>query len=316
MSPMNLKEDHWIPSLDQKKLFYQGSNIKLAEPDYLHPNFQLPYDNRISIWQINDTINHRLYGVKFANHDNDTVYLMNSVTTAIKSVSAMPDTLLKWYCSKGYDKATAYLNERSVHGDTLHDLYQAYLTTTDEEVRNELRKDPDCASFALWCDYYKVKPLAMELPVFHYNMKIAGNIDLVCKMTIKGEEVQAIVDFKHGKDFYHEHLIQLLAYDSCLDKTMIDYYVSYRPTQEPGGYHCRIRKAVDIPRPYIYELEAISELAAIRNGINSYADYTNAIAMEKMHGIKHKGPDPRIVSPYRYVEHESGKDLLEYLMTL
>jgi hypothetical protein len=225
-----------------------------------------------------------MYAVKHSININDgtdktitVARVYNSVTSALKSCTQMPDTLVKWYASKGYDAAQKHLNERSIHGDVLHDLYGTYLSTKDDDIRQELIKDEDVAKFADFVKRYDIEPLAIEMPTYHESWKIAGSIDLICKMTIDGKRVIAMIDFKHSKDFYHEHTIQMMIYMACLFEHAMDdvgvglhtqlpeYLISYRPTKD--SWACKIRNAKEVILHYNMEAEFISMLAGSRANI-------------------------------------------------
>ena len=89
---------------------------------------------------------------------------------------------------------------------TTHNLPQSHLSWTDE-----LKKD--ILSFGQFVIDRNVKPLAIEICLWHPRDKYAGALDIVCSMDFNKKRINAIVDIKSGrKGFYESHEIQLHAY--------------------------------------------------------------------------------------------------------
>jgi hypothetical protein len=65
---------------------------------------------------------------------------------------------------------------------------------------------------------YNVKPLAIEIILYHPADGYAGALDIVCEMDWKKARVRAVIDIKSGrKGFYESHEIQLKAYQTMWD---------------------------------------------------------------------------------------------------
>jgi hypothetical protein len=75
----------------------------------------------------------------------------------------------------------------------------------------DLKKDILC--FAQFMIDYNVRPLAIELILWHPDDMYAGAIDLVAEIDYKKSRITVIIDLKSGKKgFYESHEIQLVAY--------------------------------------------------------------------------------------------------------
>ncbi|OQB04017.1 MAG: hypothetical protein BWY21_02110 [Parcubacteria group bacterium ADurb.Bin216] len=75
----------------------------------------------------------------------------------------------------------------------------------------ELKKD--ILAFAQFIIDRKVKPLAIEVCLYHPTDGYAGAIDLVAELDFDRKRITALIDLKSGrKNFYPSHEIQLGAY--------------------------------------------------------------------------------------------------------
>jgi hypothetical protein len=93
----------------------------------------------------------------------------------------------------------------------------------------ELKKD--LLSFIQFTIDKEVKAHAIEYQV--YNNLFAGTIDLICEMNFNGKRVNAIVDYKSGRNgFYDSHRVQLHAYKSLLKECQnldVDMVFNFSP---------------------------------------------------------------------------------------
>ena len=199
-----------------------------------------------------DSQGHRYY-YRFIE---DEPVFYTSVTTMIKATLPTSPYLIKWVADMGSDKASEYTEERSNYGTFLHiqcgellingtyDLDKLSLKlqqfgtkqgiTVKNEWMDELKKD--ILSFGQFMIDYNVKPLAIEIILYHPDDGYAGALDIVCEMDYeekgffgevyssgvnKGQpkeskrkrRVRAIVDIKSGrKGFYESSEIQLESY--------------------------------------------------------------------------------------------------------
>lgn len=181
------------------------------------------------VFQINSRGN-RYYGVMEGGEPS----FFPSVTTILSWTLPQNPFLVKWIADKGYDEAEAYKNERAYYGTFMHGLFETLLIERKMDLdgikarlleymeQNNLPKDfiyyaddlkKDVCAFYQWVKDYKVKPLAIEIALVHPEKHYAGMVDLPCSLEIKGERINAIVDFKSGrKGFHEEHEIQLHLY--------------------------------------------------------------------------------------------------------
>jgi hypothetical protein len=179
-----------------------------------------------------------------------------SVTTMIRNTMPTSPYLIQWLISKGGDGGKEEAEERASYGtflhaqcadllingvydlDTLPDRLGLFLLK--EKIENnkgwedDLKKD--ILAFAQFMIDYNVKPLAIEIILYHPTHGYAGALDLVCELDFeekgcfgetyasginKGQpkeskriiRINAILDVKSGrKGFYESHEIQLVAY--------------------------------------------------------------------------------------------------------
>ena len=160
-----------------------------------------------------------------------------SVTTLLKQVMPTPPALLDWMIANGKDGSTEKRDLAAAYGTFMHGEFEkliinrrydfdsvpaamlAYMERENlpEKVFTEwlpkIRKD--VLAFAQFIKDWNVKPLAVEIGLYHPQFHYAGCLDLPCVMTDPktGKSFVAIVDFKSGrKGFYEEHELQLHLY--------------------------------------------------------------------------------------------------------
>lgn len=160
-----------------------------------------------------------------------------SVTTLLKQVMPTPPALLDWMIANGKDGSTEKRDLAAAYGtfmhgefekliinrrydfDSVHAAMLAYMERENlpekvfAEWLTKIRKD--VLAFAQFIKDWNVKPLAVEIGLYHPQFHYAGCLDLPCVMTDPktGKSFVAIVDFKSGrKGFYEEHELQLHLY--------------------------------------------------------------------------------------------------------
>jgi hypothetical protein len=102
---------------------------------------------------------------------------------------------------------------------------------------DDLKKD--VLSFAQFMIDYNVKPLAVEICLYHPTDGYAGAIDIVAEMDWKKSRIRAIIDIKSGrKGFYETHEIQLKSYQAMWDihfpDTPVDKVFNWSPKDFRG----------------------------------------------------------------------------------
>ncbi len=160
-----------------------------------------------------------------------------SVTTLLKQVMPTPPALLDWMIANGKDGSTEKRDLAAAYGTFMHGEFEkliinrrydfdsvpaallAYMERENlpEKVFAEwlpkVRKD--VLAFAQFIKDWNVKPLAVEIGLYHPKFHYAGCLDLPCVMTDPKtvKSFTALVDFKSGrKGFYEEHELQLHLY--------------------------------------------------------------------------------------------------------
>lgn len=160
-----------------------------------------------------------------------------SVTTLLKQVMPTPPALLDWMIANGKDGSAEKRDLAAAYGTFMHGEFEkliinrrydfdsvpaallAYMERENlpEKVFSEwsqkIRKD--VLAFAQFVRDWNVRPLAVEIGLYHPKYHYAGCLDLPCGMTDpkSGKSFTAIVDFKSGrKGFYEEHELQLHLY--------------------------------------------------------------------------------------------------------
>ncbi len=204
---------------------------------------------------IGNNENHRYY-YRFDEANGNEPVFYTSVTTMIKNTLPIPPQLIKWIADRGTEDSSAEANERAAYGTFLHIQIGELLifgkynldelpkkleafalkekVTPKPDWITELKKD--ILAFSQFIIDRNVRPIAIEIVLFHPDDNYAGAIDIVCEMdeeekgffgetyasgARKGEpkeskrtiRVSAIVDIKSGRKGFHEsHEIQLHAY--------------------------------------------------------------------------------------------------------
>jgi len=178
-----------------------------------------------------DSASHRYY---YTFDENGEPKFFTSVTTLIKNTLPTSPHLIKWLIDKGGDNGKDEAMERATYGTFLHaecaqllingkyDLDKlsgklAIFLTAErmppERIKwaEELKKD--ILAFAQFVIDRKVKPLAIEVCLYHPTDGYAGAIDLVAELDFDRKRITALIDLKSGrKNFYPSHEIQLGAY--------------------------------------------------------------------------------------------------------
>lgn len=212
--------------------------------------------------------------------------LYPSVTTILKKVMPENTFLTSWKLDMGREAADAYTMDRARFGTFVHGMLQELVVTRRFDlgsIREKLGKYIEreklpmsfmeheeeakfaMLSFAKWMRDYDVRPLAVEISLYHPELKYAGMIDLVCTMQKypkgdkkdNGERVTAICDFKTTtKDFHDEHAIQLGLYRLMWDATFPDVQIDEIANVSPKAWWNTAKKAVS----YQFEWQSDNEV--------------------------------------------------------
>jgi hypothetical protein len=181
------------------------------------------------------------------------MYISN--TSLIDMTTKTDEGLIRKMADMGYDKWMEFLRERATYGTILHILIAEFLIAGFIDFDNIGRRievlfvehdvpkkryftwhESLCYDLLAFCKFaadYKVRPLAIELPLISRENRFGGTIDLVCKLTIeekgyfgevyksgpnkgapketkKETDIYAVIDFKSGKNgFTEKHADQL-----------------------------------------------------------------------------------------------------------
>jgi hypothetical protein len=177
--------------------------------------------------------------------NNKLLHRVTSVTSATMPTSPF---LIDWIAKHGKEKAEQIKNDRAEYGTIMHVLISTYLLYNEVDVNavidnicefnnydksklNIFELQKDLLSFIQFTIDKEVKAHAIEYQV--YNNLFAGTIDLICEMNFNGKRVNAIVDYKSGRNgFYDSHRVQLHAYKSLLNECQnldVDMVFNFAP---------------------------------------------------------------------------------------
>lgn len=255
---------------EMKAVFFDADALK--EPPY-------------RLYQLNGE-GHRYY---YVFEDGEPVFFP-SVTTLLKQTMPTSPFLIKWMVENGdaatekRDMAAAYgtlmhaeieklLIGRSYDLDKVPEVVQAYMER--ENIADKyffdwapkLRKD--LLAFAQFAKDWQVKPMAVEISLYHPDYRYAGCIDLPCWLTDKkGNTFPAIVDFKSGrKGFWEEHELQLELYRMMWNKSYpeceVERIFNWSPKDWRTSPTYNFKEQTDSPNlakvPYILGLAQIED---------------------------------------------------------
>lgn len=240
--------------------------------------------------------------------NEDGTELYPSVTTILKKVMPENTILTNWKLDLGREASEAYTMERARFGTFVHGLLQELMITRKfdlSSVREKLGKyierehlpisfmeheeevKYNLLSFAKWIRDYDVRPLAVEICLYHPELKFAGMLDLVCSMrTIsvedeakaiekaKGKEdkiaeirkegakrITAIVDYKTTtKAFHDSHAIQLGLYKMMWDATFTDVPIDAIANVSPKEWWNTQKKQVSYQFEWQSENEVLKQI--------------------------------------------------------
>lgn len=255
---------------EMKAVFFDADALK--EPPY-------------RLYQLNGE-GHRYY---YVFEDGEPVFFP-SVTTLLRQTMPTSPFLIKWMVENGdaatekRDMAAAYgtlmhaeieklLIGRSYDLDKVPEVVQAYMER--ENIADKyffdwapkLRKD--LLAFAQFAKDWQVKPMAVEISLYHPDYRYAGCIDLPCWLTDKkGNTFPAIVDFKSGrKGFWEENELQLELYRMMWNKAYpeceVERIFNWSPKDWRTSPTYNIKEQTDSPNlakvPYILGLAQIED---------------------------------------------------------
>lgn len=232
--------------------------------------------------------------------------LYPSVTTILRKVMPENTHLTDWKLNLGREESEAYALERARFGTFVHGLLAELVVSRKldldgikERLARYIEKEKlplsfmeheeeakfALLSFAKWMHDYDVRPLAVEISLYHPELGFAGMLDLVCDMrTIplsevakmrekKGDKwteedecacsarVRAIVDFKTTtKDFRDEHAIQLGLYKMMWDATFPDTPIDALANISPRAWWTTAKKAVSYQFDWQTDNEVLKQI--------------------------------------------------------
>lgn len=222
--------------------------------------------------------------------NEEGVELYPSVTTILKKVMPENTFLTAWKVDLGKEASEAYTMERANFGSFVHGQLQSLLMTRMYNLdalgealakyveRNNLpvsfvennidEAKCDMLSFAKWMRDYDVRPLAIEIALYHPELKYAGMLDCVCSMRKyplgdkKGDErVVAICDFKTTtKEFRDEHAIQLGLYRDMWNLSFPDMPITEIANVSPKAWWNTAKKAVSYNFEWQTENEVLRQI--------------------------------------------------------
>jgi hypothetical protein len=170
--------------------------------------------------------------------------------TSVSKEMPQEDNLIEWIANKGYSQAKRYYFMRSLFGSFEHSriaelaimgkisldeipegvnsyFHQNNFYITEKERRDmALECQKDLIGVQMWINDFKVKFLAIELPVFSDEDGIATQIDIIgeCTDDKTGNPFIALINYKSGKSgFREEHRFQLLTEKSLFIERFPDF---------------------------------------------------------------------------------------------
>lgn len=135
--------------------------------------------------------------------ENGTPHFQPSVTTVLGAVMPENSFLTDWKLSMGKEKAEAYTAERAAYGTFMHGCFEQVIVNRKydlDNLRAELAKyiereklapgfinhaedlKKDVLAFARFVKDYDVRPIAVEVALYHPELGYAGMIDLVANV--------------------------------------------------------------------------------------------------------------------------------------
>lgn len=219
------------PEQEQAKEIAPGMTIEEIRAIYF--NADALKEPAYRLFQLNSD-GHRYY---YRFNDAGEPEFYPSVTTLLKQVMPTAPALLDWMIANGKDGSTEKRDLAAAYGTFMHGEFEKLIINRrydfdsvpaallgymerenlPEKVFSEwlpkVRKD--VLAFAQFIKDWNVKPLAVEIGLYHPKFHYAGCLDLPCVMTDPKtvKSFTALVDFKSGrKGFYEEHELQLHLY--------------------------------------------------------------------------------------------------------
>lgn len=253
--------------------------LETVKADFLDENYLVRPNYRLH--RFRGEIERRYF--RITDDMQDVIWYLGN-TTLLGGIIPESKYLRDWYARHGKEKAEAILAEASAFGTLMHiqagvflikktwdvDAAQAIVTEYMEDGKlaynvdawtNRLRKA--MLSFAQFCHDYKVKPIAIELPICSDKWGIATTVDLVCKITIlvdgvdpndpyktgprKGQprdikvekEILVLIDLKSGENFYEDHELQLEICERVWRENFSEHIIEEIYNWSPKDWHAK-----------------------------------------------------------------------------
>lgn len=277
---------------EMRALFFDKT--ALIEPNY-------------GLWQLNSG-GHRYY-YRYDEQGNPEFY--PSVTTILSQTMPKTPFLIDWIAKNGVDESERIKADRANYGTFMHAQFETLLINRSYDLDmlkyelkqyidyNHLPEDfihyaddlkKDVLSFAQFVLDYDVRPLAIEIALYHPIHKYAGMIDCPCVMKAKPESdeyITAIVDFKSGKKGFYENCeIQLGMYRDMWNENFpqhpIERIFNFAPKDWRKKPTYNLKEQTKSPN--LKKIPALLEIAAIEDdkkenvftSVNGVIDLRNA----------------------------------------
>lgn len=180
--------------------------------------------------------------------DNTHYYFVNDewfpgVTSILDEAAPMPFGLRSFLLNNTPESAQEIKDMTAGLGSKLHDAYEKLLNGVELNLGADYKTTKEKKHLVSFWQWYKdVKPTEMktEHTIASLKYKIAGTLDLKCK--INGKNV--IVDFKTGANIYWSHGLQLAAYKELYQEmtgeTIDEIYVLRTGSRHKSGYEFKL----------------------------------------------------------------------------
>ena len=283
--------------------------MELVQPLFLHEQIQ----KRYTLKRFNSN------GVRYYfDLEKEQIVLYPSVTSVISEEFPKDQWLINWMVQQG-ENYKVVRDTKAQYGTAMHHLIADAITKQEFNYNYNYLHDKifdlklnyftefwipdlqkDLAAFAKFVVEYKVVPLACEIALISRILKVAGAIDLVAEITVKGETYRVIIDYKsnHQAAIPSTNAYQLLMYKMMWEENYPGFAIDKVYNWHPKDFR------TEKPTFTFTDLTDKANLTILKNTVENYHLKEHTPAKKMLITGRHKfGEEPARVKLFEIEDY-------------